>query len=696
MNDFDPCKYVDVFYGNGVTDRFFDEGLASKWFYIKAQCGNTFPHAALPFGKMSVGPYSGGFSSGYGTHFPNSCGGIYKLGDTHLIKGFSHIHHSGTGGIRYYYNYAVTTPFYGDITNANDYHPIEQEEARPGYYSTIMNGILCSFTVDYSVAVHKYEFPKEKGRILIDFSNDGLSKKFGKNFYSTVKQGKIEIVDRNFAVFSGIFSGIKLYFAVKVSDTTNCSIFYDSSEVGNDILEISDDNKQFGIVFDIAGREAEVRMTYSTISADKAAKALDESSGSFVQVSKKAYATWNKALSVIKIDTDDDLMKEKFYSNLYHSLIKPCDMSGESILGVSGSFASDLATLWDQYKTSIPLIMMCYPEMGRTIASGLINISQTLGKIPCSFGLTDIFPCEEQAKMLGILILCEAYHLGVDAVNTDIIDECVKRELDRDDFNIFLEKGIFDRYTHILDTTDALLDVATITKDNQFKSKILSLANNWRNAYSSDGCLSDNSEYYEGDRYTYSFRIQANMEERISLVGEKRDFAKLLDDFFGFNGDSTKPITHPGADKEIAETAYHRFQGFNNECDMESPYAYIFADRHDRLCEIIHECVTRSFGLGKSGLPGNNDSGGLSACFVWNSLGLFPVCGKGEYLIGSPQIDSAEIFLSSGKKLTVTVYNRSQERIYVDKVSFNGDEIKNYRISSELLISGGLLEFYMK
>ena len=54
------CKYVDVFYGNGETDRFFEDGLASKWFYIKALCGNTTPHAVLPFGKMSVGAYSGG------------------------------------------------------------------------------------------------------------------------------------------------------------------------------------------------------------------------------------------------------------------------------------------------------------------------------------------------------------------------------------------------------------------------------------------------------------------------------------------------------------------------------------------------------------------------------------------------------------------------------------------------------------
>ena len=78
MKKLDFCQYADVFYGNGETDRFFEDGLASKWFYIKALCGNTTPHATLPFGKMSVGAYSGGYPAGYGMHYPNSAGGIRK------------------------------------------------------------------------------------------------------------------------------------------------------------------------------------------------------------------------------------------------------------------------------------------------------------------------------------------------------------------------------------------------------------------------------------------------------------------------------------------------------------------------------------------------------------------------------------------------------------------------------------------
>ena len=136
-------------------------------------------------------------------------------------------------------------------------------------------------------------------------------------------------------------------------------------------------------------------------------------------------------------------------------------------------------------------------------------------------------------------------------------------------------------------------------------------------------------------------------------------------------------------------------EGFNNECDMETPYAYIYADRHDRLCEIISECVNRSFGLGVGALPGNNDSGGLSSLLVWNVLGIFPVSGSGEFLVGSPCIDYAEIRLPHGKSLKISVEHSAPEQIYVDRVEFNGIPVEGYRIPARLIMQGGELKISM-
>jgi len=206
----DYCKYADVFYGNGEVDHYAKEVPASKWFYIKALCGNTVPHAVLPFGKMSVGAYSGGYPCGYGTHYPNSCGTIPKFDTVHRIKGFSHIHQSGTGAIGYYYNYAIVSPFYGELESSREYYELKNEKARPGYYSAEFNDIACEVTVNRDTAFHHYTFKKDGGRLAIDFSNDGLNRLL-KGRSAFVKDAEVKLTDNGRILFSGVLSGVKLY-----------------------------------------------------------------------------------------------------------------------------------------------------------------------------------------------------------------------------------------------------------------------------------------------------------------------------------------------------------------------------------------------------------------------------------------------------------------------------------------------------
>ena len=670
-------KYANVFYGNGETDRFIKEGLASKWFYIKALCGNTTPHAVLPFGKISVGAYSGGYPSGYGTHYPNSCGGIKKLDDTHKIRGFSHLHQSGTGAMQFYYNYAIVTPFYGDMAEIYNFHPLDRESAVPGYYEAEFNNIICKFTVTRNTAIHNYKFKNNGGRLAVDFSNDGLHKIFDEHFRGKVEMKSFEVTDNDIVCFEGIFSGIKLYFATEVKESKAILV----------------DDKMIAI-FDFEGYEAELRLSYSTVSMKAAIENIRNSDKTFEETALDASETWKMHLSAIEIETDDEELKEKFYSNFYHTIVKPVDMTGESILGVTGDCISDLATFWDQYKTQLPLVMLTFPEMGKKVADCIVNISRTFNKLPCSFGMSDIFPCEEQGKMFGIFILLDAYYAGL--IKKEVIDECIERELASEDYDEFKKSGTFPRYTHIIDVTDACLNVANITDNKELKECLLSLAQNWKNAYDSDGLMSEKSPYYEGDRYTYSFRLQSNMQDRIDIAGGRNRFIKLLDDFFGYNGESVEQITELDAYEKIDSKHYHRFEGFNNECDMETPYAYIFAGRHDRLCEIVHASVNDSFGLGKGGLPGNNDSGGLSSCFMWNVLGIFPRSGAGEFLLGCPHVKKAKIKLAEGKLLEIEAHNLTSDNFYVNKVTFNGDEIKDFRIKTEKILNGGKLEFFMK
>lgn len=691
----DYCSFADVFYGSGETNEFPETGIASKWFYIKALCGNTTPHAVLPFGKISVGAFSGGYPTGYGNHEPNYCGGVTKFTDTLKACGFSHLHQTGTGAIAYYYNYAVVSPFYGKTGDAFLLRDLEDEKAVPGYYSARLGDIRCEVTASHDVAYHRYAFSRDGGKIAVDFSNDGLSKEFPERFYSFPTDSVIIKEDECTVLFSGMLSGIKLYFCVRaIGENVKASLFEDNDDIkqGENKLEISDPQKHFGAVFTSDSKEIEIRVTYSTLGFDEAKKASAESTDSFEETRKKAYDKWNSYLSKIEIGTKDSALREKFYSNFYHSLIKPSILTGENVLGAKGDTVIDLGTFWDQYKTLLPLIYMLYKDEGKKISDAVINISRTLGKIPCSFGLTDKFPCEQQAKMLGVITLCDAYHSGL--CEKETIEECIERELMRDDYKEFLKTGYFERYTHIPDVTDACLDVADITENEELKNKLFKISEFWKNAYGEDGLMSENSPYYEGDRFTYSFRLQSNIEERIALAGGKERYTALLDDFFGFGKESIRQITtteNPGA--KIKEAMCHRFEGFNNECDMETPFSYIFTGRHDRLCEIETAAVKDTWRLGRNGLPGNNDSGGLSSCFIWLALGIFPWAGKGKMLLGCPQIESAKIHLQSGKALNIETVRSEKSDGTVKEIYFDGRKIESYIIDTKNILGGGTLKF---
>lgn len=691
----DYCKYADLFYGNGEINPPPTDGIAANWLYLKAQCGNTVPHAALPFGRITAGAFSGGYPCGYGTHYPNCCGGIRKLWDKNMARGFSHIHHSGTGGITYYYNYAIVTPFYGELENSCEYHELKNETAKPGYYSVDFGDVFCELTVGTKVAYHHYFFEKEGGRVAVDFSNDGLSKVFGEMFYGTPTDVHMEINASGEVLASGFYKGVKLYFCISLEGLDVSCHLFDGNDIKSD-SSLDPSGEKYGAVYDFSGDSVIVKVSYSTLSYDAAKANVRESLDSFDATMNKAYDKWNITLSAIHIETDDEELKGKFYSNLYHSLIKPIDMTGENIVGVKDDVCVDFATFWDMYKTALPLIFTLYPEMGDKIVKAIVNISRTHGKLLGAFSLADIYIGEDQACMLGIYVLCDAYYRGIPSATVEVIEECIRRELKRDDLQDFVKKGVCERYTHILDIADACANVAQITSDSALAEQLRLLSSNITNAYGSDGILSKKSIYYEGDRYTYSFRPHNDMQKRIALSGGKDNYEKQLDSFFGFGGCKIEQVRDiDGAYEKIDEllNKHHRFEAFNNESDMEAPYSYIYVNQHDKLCDILDECVYKCFGTGRGAIPGNNDSGGLSSCFVWNVLGIFPVSGQNLILLGKPFADKASIKLSSGKKLEIIRHGKEK---YVEKILFNGASIDDYRLTVSELMSGGVLEFFMR
>ena len=674
MADF--CKYVNVFQGCGEIDLPKPEGIAARWFFIKAGCGNTSPAASLPFSAVSVGPFSGGYPTGYTDHMPNSHSRPPRFKGGKGLLGFAHLQQSGTGAIGYYYNYAVVTPRYA----ASPLRRVPANEtAAPGYYAATLEDIFCELTVSGRTALHRYTFGHGGGEVRVDFTNNGVCIPGWER--QPVKNLAVRLRDAFTAEAKAEIEGIRIYFAVK-ADTP---------------LRVED-----GMLAAAAPESGVVNLavSLSPLSAETATARVAEPLD-FDAAKAAARDAWNRALSKIEIETDSDEIKEIFYSNLYHSLVKPADWSGESFLYGDGPFTVDLNTLWDMYKTELPLLFAVYgEEIGEKICETLLRLCETLGFMPNSIGLSDEYKQPNgQARMLGSYALITAYRYGLPVDGRRILKN-LKTDLFAPDKRDFTETGRCKSHTFLLDMAEICTlgaDLAKELGDTESEALLRPFGELWKTAYDpATGLLKNDTGYYEGTLYNYSFRQMADMESRMALAGGRERFAALLDKFFGYGAPETVQPTDPHNYAPVeAGMELGRFEGFNNESDTEAPYSYIYAGRHDRTCEVVRAGMKYMFTTGRGGIPGNNDTGALSSYYVFAALGLFPVAGQDLFLLGSPFVKKATVTLWNSNTLTVTADRADDEHIYVKKAAFNGRQLPDFRISARALLAGGALTFEM-
>jgi putative alpha-1,2-mannosidase len=267
----------------------------------------------------------------------------------------------------------------------------------------------------------------------------------------------------------------------------------------------------------------------------------------------------------------------------------------------------------------------------------------------------------------------------------------------------YLLRGLVEPITHTLDIAfgyQCTAKVARYVGDNQLATQLEGLASQWVNAFNrADGLLVD-STYYEGGKWNYSFRVLHDMKTRIGLAGGEGRFIELLDRFFGYGADPVKQLGElPSAADLAAGYALNRFEGLNNEPDMEAPWAYHYAGRPDRTAEVVHAAINNMFGLGPGGLPGNDDSGGLSSWYVWASLGLFPIAGQSLYLLNAPSFAQSRLALAD-QELVIDAPGFVEPVAggpvqYVQNATFNGEELRRTWLTARELHRGGHLQLHL-
>lgn len=700
-------REVDVFHGNDAVATPVPRGVAAAWNWLKAQVGNTHPGACRPFGMVSACPYSGGYSSGYNVYGPSYDGPTPTIRDRKTATGITHFHHSGTGFVGSFYNYFRVVPFAGSLSALLDGRwDLWDEEARPGYYAGGLAGagVRAELTVGTKTAWHRYTFADgSANRIGIDLTTAGLEPARCRQVPALVSA---ERCSANSATAHIVVDGFPLY---AYAETDGRAMLWQGAREQPDrprlqATPVDERITPCGILFDLPEgcRQATLRLGFSFRSAAQARRnAAGEAADDFDEATRLASAAWSNVLDRIHVTTDDDDVRSIFASCLYHSLLKPIRADGESPWWSGDTpFFCDFITMWDMYKTQLPLVLSICPDVGAAMVTSILDAMEAHGEFPVAYLLSrdSASVGRIQAAALGHHTLFDAWARGIRADWPRAVDL-----MDRTFATTAGETGQMDGlvtpYSRALDLAGAAWATATMARhvgNDAAAGRMTARAGRWRDAFDpATARLASDKPYYEGTHWNYSFRPLPWMQQRIGLYAQTKAFVADLDHFFGYRDiadGSVDPRPDPATWQRLIRE--DRFEGLNNESDMETPYAYAYAGRHDRVAEIVRAVMACQFTAGPGGLPGNDDSGGLSSWYVWNAIGLFPVSGQDRYLIGSPILSTAELQLGE-RTLTVRAQAEGDDHIHVQRVVLNGQDLNRIWLKVNEVHQGGELVMHL-
>ena len=131
-----------------------------------------------------------------------------------------------------------------------------------------------------------------------------------------------------------------------------------------------------------------------------------------------------------------------------------------------------------------------------------------------------------------------------------------------------------------------------------------------------------------------------------------------------------------------------------NEPSHQVLYMYNYVGQPWKAARLIRQTMREMYKDDYDGLSGNEDVGQMSAWYIFNCMGFYPICpSSGYYNIGSPALPAITVTMSNGKQIRVTTKNWSKKAVYVDKVFINGKPYTKSYITWEDVKDGINLQF---
>lgn len=706
--------------------------------------GHTFPGPVVPNGLIQPGPDTriDGWDASSG----------YYYADT-LMNGFSQTHLSGTGCADY--GDFLLMPTVGDqVCDPQDYSAQNipfasafshgNETAEPGYYSVFLDRyrVRTEITAAARSALYRFTYPSddEAGLIIdLDYSVQ----------HQTNLDMRVEVVNdteiKGFKLTRYWAFDQQASFYAKFSRPFSYTILRDTLLDQNGrkqprckaLLRFKPDEQATD------NQPILVKIGLSVIDEDGARGNLEAEipDWDFERVRKSARAEWNKYLSKIDVQTNDEDARTIFYTAMYHSAISPNLLSdadgrywgmdrtvhqGQTDRPVYTTFS-----LWDTFRALHPLLSIIEPDMNnRYIASLLLKHKE--GGI---FPLWDL-ASNYTGTMIGYhaaSLIADAYTKGYADFDLNEAYTACRRVAEYDTAGIKCHPLVLPHLMPMAKYYKNTLGYVPCDKDNESVAKALEYAyddwcisllakavgdsanqkryaalskaykeyfdpsvrfmrgktseGKWREPFSPVASNHRNDDYCEGNAWQWTWFAPHDIDGLVQLMGGETAFIGKLDSLFTVDSHLEGEAVSADITGLIGQYAH------GNEPSHHIIHLYNYVNSPWKTQELADRVLRTLYHNDPDGLSGNEDCGQMSAWYILNAMGFYQVCpGKPVYSIGRPLFDEVTIQLPAKKSFVIKAVNNSPENKYIRSAALNGRPLDTPFLQHSDIAFGGRLE----
>ena len=725
----EPADWVDPFIG---TTNF----------------GTTNPGALCPSGMMSVVPFNV-MGSDINVYDKDKrwWSAPYEYSNKYFT-GYAHVALSGVGCPEASSLLVMPTTGELDVDYHNYGSEYTDEVATPGYFANSLSkyGIRTEVTATTRSSCERYTFPAGKGNILLNLGQ-GLSNESGamvRRVSATEIEG-VKLLGTFCYTTNAVFP---IYFVMRVDKTPTKSGYWKKQPLLQGVeaewtvddgeyklytnynREISGDDVGFWFTYDNLQQDEQitVRMGVSFVSTENARENLEkEQHGlSFDELRRAARNQWNSDLGRIKVSGGTDEQKTVFYTALYHALIHPSivsDINGEYPQMESGLTAKSdhtrytIFSLWDTYRNLHQLLTLVYPERQTDMLRSMVDMYNEWGWLP----RWELFG-RETYTMEGdpaAIVIADSYVKGLrdfdyETAYRAMLKSAVTPGKDnpiRPDIDPYIEKGYIplgyfandlsgdNSVSHALEYCLADYAISQMADSLGYKKEakeFLKRSQSYRRYFCKDfgtlrpitkegkfledfdAATGKNFEnipgFHEGSAWSYTFAVPHDVNGLARLMGGNKAYVKSLQYVF---------------DEKHYDPA--------NEPDIVYPYLFSrFKGEEWRTQREVKTLLDSCFTAKPDGIPGNDDTGTMSAWAVFSMMGLYPdTPSEPYYTLTTPTFDRVEIETANGT-VVIEATRPDSNSHYIESMTLGDAPLRKYRITHRELLDKKHITYKLK